>query len=362
MAQVAYITRVSIPNKVAQAAQITSMCKAFNDLIGDEFVLVSPTKEINSLDHLTFSRKIINLKTKHKILRNILFSSKVFLFLRKNKVEHIYTRDILIAFMTLTFFKIPTCYEAHQPMRNRTSKLLQKIISKNKLYRLITITQSLKKYYENKISFTNKINVVPNGVYFSDYQNEKSKKTLRKELNLPADVFVIAHTGSLFENRGFEKFEVILKNFPKVKLIQIGGKPNDVKKIKLQLIKYDNIEFIDYVPKNIVVKYQLAADALLYLTTENSPIYWCTSPNKIFEYMATKNPILAPNIGSISEILNETNSFVFDLKNDDDLISKIRILIDDENQTITENAFIEVEKKYSMEARVKKISRIMTNK
>lgn len=362
MALVAYITRVSIPNKVAQAAQITSMCKAFNDLIGNEFILVSPEKKINSLDSIDFSRKIIPLNTKQKILRNILFSIKVFMYLTKNKIEYVYTRDVLIAFITLTFFKIPTCYEAHQPMRNKTSKFLQKIISQNKLYNLITITRSLKKYYENRFSFTNEIAVIPNGVYFSDYQNEKTKETLRRELNLPIDSFIIAHTGSLFENRGFDKFEVILKNFPKVNLIQIGGNLDDINKLKLKLKKYENIDFVSFKPKSIVIKYQLASDALLYLTSEDSPIYWCTSPNKIFEYMATKNPILAPNIGSIPEILNHTNSFVFDLNNDDDLINKIRILINGNNEIVAEKAFREVKENYSMEARVKKISKIMSNK
>ena len=360
MIKIAYITRVAIPNKVAQAAQITSMCKSFHDSLGNDFILVSPAKEIDPIDRIIFNRKIIRLNTKHKILRVIIFSLKTFFFLVKNKVEHIYTRDILISLISTIFFRIPTCYEAHQPMRSFPAKLLQSIVAKNKFYKMVTITKSLKVYYKKRFSYKNGIKVIPNGAYLEDYQINKTKTELRNELSISLNDFVIVHTGSLFENRGFEKFKVILKNFPNIKLIQLGGGNEDIRKLKLKLLSYENIEFIKYQPKNIVVKYQLAADMLLYLTSEKSPIYWCTSPNKIFEYMATNNPILAPNIGSIPEILNESNSYIFNIDDDSDLIDKIRIIMNNDNNIITKKAFSDILNNYSMAKRVKKIMSLLT--
>jgi glycosyltransferase involved in cell wall biosynthesis len=99
---------------------------------------------------------------------------------------------------------------------------------------------------------------------------------------------------------------------------------------------------------------------LLYLTSEKSPIYWCTSPNKIFEYMATNNPILAPNIGSIPEILNESNSYIFNIDDDSDLIDKIRIIMNNDNNIITKKAFSDILNNYSMAKRVKKIMSLLT--
>ena len=277
----------------------------------------------------------------------------------KNEVKHIYTRDLLISLLSTIFFKIPTCYEAHQPMRSLPSKILQFIVAKNKLYKLVTITRSLKEYYEAKFSYKNEITVIPNGAYLDDYKTTKTKNDLRKELSFSDDDFVIVHSGSLFENRGFEKFKVILKNFPNIKLIQLGGNIEDINKLKTKLNSFKNIKFIEYQPKNIVVKYQLAADILLYLTSEKSPIYWCTSPNKIFEYMATNNPILAPNIGSIPEILNKSNSFIFNIDDDTDLINRITTIINKNNKVITDKAYNEVISNYNMTERVNKIKNLL---
>ena len=198
MIKIAYITRVTIPNKVAQAEQIISMCKAFHDNFGNDFMLVSTSKEDYYLDNLSFNRKIIKIKTTNSILKNIFFSFKIYFFLMKNEVKHIYTRDLLISLLSTIFFKIPTCYEAHQPMRSLPSKILQFIVAKNKLYKLVTITRSLKEYYEAKFSYKNEITVIPNGAYLDDYKTTKTKNDLRKELSFSDDDFVIVHSGSLF--------------------------------------------------------------------------------------------------------------------------------------------------------------------
>tara|TARA_Y100001954_G_C15819233_1_gene609056 strand:- start:2271 stop:3362 length:1092 start_codon:yes stop_codon:yes gene_type:complete len=361
MIKIAYISRVAVPNRVAQAEQILSMSRAFYDILNDDFLLIC-TKTNEDLDRrINFKRKIIDIKTKNKVLRNILFAFKVYLFLKRNKPKYIYTRDILISVVSCIFFKIPTFYEAHQPLRSFYSKFLQYVLSKNKSYSLITITNSLKLYYQKRLNYRNKINVIPNGVYLPDYNVSISKKQIRAELKIEPNDFVIVHTGSLFENRGFEKFKIILKSFPTIKLIQLGGKENDIQKLKLKLFSYPNIEFIDYQPKNIVVKYQLAADILFYITSTMSPIHWCTSPNKIFEYMSTKNPILAPRIGSIVEILNDSNSYLFDINNDNDMIEKIKKIMNLKNDEVVNNAYDEVKNIYSMEKRVQKILRLSKN-
>tara|TARA_B100002019_G_scaffold281407_1_gene285419 strand:- start:10841 stop:11932 length:1092 start_codon:yes stop_codon:yes gene_type:complete len=361
MTKLAYITRVAVPNKVAQAEQITSMSKAFHDILGEDFVLVSTTKKGEIDDRINFKREIIEVRNKNKFFRNIFFSFYVYFFLKRNKFKSIYTRDILISFITTFFFKTPTFYEAHQPVRSFSSRVLQYIVSKNKYFNLITITRSLSAYYNNRFDYHNEINVIPNGVYTADYNTYKTKDQIRSELNIPKEDFIIVHTGSLFQNRGFEKFQVILRNFPNIKLIQLGGRKADIEKLKNKLSSFSNINFIEYQPKNIVVKYQQAADILFYITSKSSPIYWCTSPNKIFEYMLTKNPILAPKIGSITEILDVSNSYLFDFNDDDDLINKIDLIINNNNISVVNKAYNQVQNFYSMEKRAHKILSLLSN-
>jgi glycosyltransferase involved in cell wall biosynthesis len=357
--KVAYITRVTIPNRVAQAEQIMSMSRAFGIFMKDDFLLVSPTNKSRKLEKPIFNHHTIYIKTTHIILRNLVFGIKIFKFLKNNKIDYIYTRDILIAFIATRFFKITTAYEAHQPIRGKVAKFLQKSVSSNEKFKLVTITNSLKEYYNNLFSYKNKINVITNGVFFEDYSNVIQKEDLRKELNIPEDKFIIVHTGSLFQNRGFEKFEIILANFPNLLLYQLGGKPKDIELLKSKMKDYKNIKFIDYQPKELVVKYQKSADALLYLTSTKSPIYWCTSPNKIFEYMATKNPIIAPKIGSIPEVLNDENSYLFNLDANESLLATIKEVINRKDNNKALKAYDEVANNYSMEKRVEKITEIL---
>jgi glycosyltransferase involved in cell wall biosynthesis len=54
--------------------------------------------------------------------------------------------------------------------------------------------------------------------------------------------------------------------------------------------------------------WQKAADALVLPNTAKEDISkYYTSPMKLFEYMASRRPIVATNIPSITEIINEEN-------------------------------------------------------
>ena len=94
--------------------------------------------------------------------------------------------------------------------------------------------------------------------------------------------------------------------------IQVGGSESSLIYWKNTYKKYDNIIFIKQEQQNTVHKYQLASDILFYGLTRKSPIYWCTSPLKIFEYFACEIPILTTNIGSLKEIINESNNLIYD--------------------------------------------------
>ena len=61
----------------------------------------------------------------------------------------------------------------------------------------------------------------------------------------------------------------------------------------------------------MIRKYQCAADFLFYIITEKTSTYWCCSPLKLPEYMASNTPIIASTIGSISEFLDENTCFPF---------------------------------------------------
>ena len=75
--------------------------------------------------------------------------------------------------------------------------------------------------------------------------------------------------------------------------------------------------------------YLKATDTLVLLNSEKTEILknWI-SPIKIFEYMASKKPIIDSNLPSIREILNENNAILVNSDNSEDLAISINIALE----------------------------------
>ena len=82
------------------------------------------------------------------------------------------------------------------------------------------------------------------------------------------------------------------------------------------------------------------------------------SPLKMFEYMASKRPIVASDLESVREILNDTNSILVAPDDPHDLANGLgKALSNIENsKRITDSAF-EDAKNYTWGARVEKIKK-----
>jgi glycosyltransferase involved in cell wall biosynthesis len=68
-----------------------------------------------------------------------------------------------------------------------------------------------------------------------------------------------------------------------------------------------------------------------------------TSPLKLFEYMASRRPIVASNLPSLMEILEDKkNSILFEADNERDLAEKINYCISNDMTYIVDNAYKDV--------------------
>jgi len=170
-----------------------------------------------------------------------------------------------------------------------------------------------------------RILVAHDGVDVERYERFRgiNKQALRKELGLPVGQTVIVHAGSMYEGRGLELFEVAASAFKDIHCVGVGGRPEDVRRMKERFRNYDNVVFVGHKQQDEVARYELAADLLFLPMTRRNPIWWCSSPLKLFEYMATGRPILASVIGGVSEILNESRALVFDPDHPESLLRRI---------------------------------------
>jgi glycosyltransferase involved in cell wall biosynthesis len=348
-----YITRVDISSSAAQGVQIDAMCQEFDNQI-NEFKLISAYPQ---------DKKIVNYKW-DKILLGIKFRYLQFIIkssfkIIKEKPTHIFTRDIVVAFV-FSFFNKKVIYEAHKEPRTKTANFMINYLKSKSNFLLVTISTALKNHYINKYSFeANKILDIHDGVFLKPYHEIKDikKDDIRKELNLPLDKLLVVHTGSLHKGDDAKLFKSIIDNFHDMLFVQVGGKENDIKEYKEFYKNNKNILFIPHQNHKNIIKYQMSADILFYALDDKNKLWWCTSPLKIFEYMATNIPIIASNIGSVAEIINQNNAIIYNPKDEKSIINAIEYFLNNKEKSIQKsyNSLKDIKEKYTWEKRVNKI-------
>ena len=123
-----------------------------------------------------------------------------------------------------------------------------------------------------------------------------------------------------------------MKNLPIEKdtvLKRVGGIQEEVKEFRGRH-QAENIVMAGQKPHNEIPLYLAAADVLVLPNSAKAvnPRYqvyatYDTSPLKLFEYMASRRPIVASGLPSIKEILNESNAVLFEPDNSDSLVRGI---------------------------------------
>lgn len=175
--------------------------------------------------------------------------------------------------------------------------------------RVIMISDSQASLFHNILP--RNYNIITNGFDQEDYE--------LTEIPLPDEKFSIAHIGSLVPARNprvlWEVLGELSRNSPEFATdleIKLVGKTDfsvieDLKKEGL----IHNVNKIDYLPHDDVVKIQFQSRILLLLinNTQNAA---AILTGKFFEYLAVQRPILCigPVTGDAAKILKETNSGV----------------------------------------------------
>src|SRR3989338_4060167 len=114
-----YITNVQIPAADAQSVQVESMCDAFAETLGNDFLLVSPNTKENAHSLKLFQWRRVNivhwLPRSFRYLHLILSSIAIVL---KFKPDLIYSRDIGVVCI-YTLFGVRSVYEMHKPFETK---------------------------------------------------------------------------------------------------------------------------------------------------------------------------------------------------------------------------------------------------
>ncbi len=369
-----YLASQRLPTEKAYGRQISKMCSKFAEIQGVSLELIYPTRR-NPIKKDFFD--YYGIKKNFKItkiwapdfylpgrldilafsLKNLLSALILAKAVLARAADVIYSRDELPLFM-LSFFRNNLVFEAHKMQSSRSFMYCR---FKKKKLKIVAITRSLKEEFV-KIGFDpDNILVAPDGVdaeiLEKEEKNPSDAEAARKILNLPLAQKIAVYTGSLYAWKGVYCLADAARLAPEVFFMVVGGdEQGDETKFRSYLKEknINNVKVTGYVNSEKTVRNYLAASDVLVLpnTAKDKVSEKYTSPLKLFEYMAARRPIIASDLPSLREVLNQKNSILVEPDNAQALADGIKKIINDQRLAvdISRVAFEDV-KKYTWEKR-----------
>jgi len=358
MQKIIYIANTRMPTEMAHGLQIMKMCEAFvkngveleliipkrfkiSDL-GDPFKYYKVEKIFKIKKIFCFDLTPLNrfLGPISFLIQSLSFSFFVSIYLLFKKTDIIYSRDRFGL-----FFRKNIIFEMHKFYKSTPVSILKKI------KKIVVISRGLKKDLDKK--GIKNILVAPDGVDLKDFD----VKADRKKLKLPLDKKLVLYTGHLYNWKGVKTLALASKYIDGL-VVFIGGIKwylSDFKKfVKKESL---NVLILGHKDYSLIPFYLSCSDCLVLTGTLKSAVSKkYTSPMKMFEYMASKRPIVASNLDSFKEILNDKNSILVESDNEKALASGINKVLNNKNlaENISSQAYLDVQK-YSWDNRAKKI-------
>ncbi len=183
---------------------------------------------------------------------------------------------------------------------------------------IIVITNFLKSRLMDHGIDPEKILVSHDGVNLNDFKDIMSQTESRQKLKIDLDKFYFGYLGTL-KTMGMEKgvktgidsLAFLPKNFV---FYVIGGDPIDVgfyKNYAESVGKADRVIFTGRIPVRDRELYVGACDIMVAPFPVHEHYSYYMSPLKIFEYMASKRPIIVTDLPSLREVLKDKETGLF---------------------------------------------------
>ncbi len=333
--KLAYLANIRLPTEKAHGAQIMNMCAAFASqkrgmtqtnarTYADEtndVTLVVPWR-LNMLkdDPFVFYgvprnfsiRKIFVadflalpfLKQLGFVLESMSFIKALWWHLLFNTYDAYYTRDLAVAAGLWT--RTPLFYEIHS-LPERGNWLHRRAWRRAK--GIVVISDGLRKAL---IAFgvpEQKILLARDAVDMKKFYITATRDECRAKLNLPADKKIVVYTGHLYDWKGADVLAGATAELPPdTRVYIVGGTVADTEAFRRRFVSA-NLHVLGWRNSSEIPLWLKAADVLVLPTSGKTAIgARYTSPMKLFEYMASATPIVASDLPSIREVLQESQA------------------------------------------------------
>ena len=307
-----YVANIRLPTEKAHGVQIMKMCEAFarqgaavelvvpnrhTHITGDPFAYYGVEENFSIvrlpvIDSVSFGRFGFLLET-------LSFAVSGFFHVRGKYADAIFGRDETILF-PLSFLSVRRIiWETHTGAWNYFARRMSLRAS-----HIVAISEGLKNFYLKHGVAEEKIIVAHDGVDLSDYEISLSQKEARAHLGLPNEKRIALYVGRLDGWKGVDTLYASAHFLPEdIMHVVIGGDDKDLGMLREM---HPKVRFLGYRPYTELARNLRAADVLVLPNNGKNEISVSfTSPLKLFAYMAAGLPIVASDLPSLREILDE---------------------------------------------------------
>lgn len=366
---IVYLMEARLPTERAYGYAVMKMCEQFAAL-GHSVTLIGPRKQsplhdnpfeyygieknfeytqVPAFDFLSKATRIGSVAYWLDLV-SFIFSFSVSKGSLIRNADVLYTRNYHIA-LFLSGHK--TVLELHDlPSRNT---LFTRVAKRMKT--IITISHGLRDEIMEMIPSI-RASVAPDAVDLKRFKSLPEKSDARAALGLPVGKHVALYAGHFYPWKGVTTLADAAQELDKETLtVLVGGVDPDLADVKKRSANSTQVRIFPFQEPSALNNFFASADLLILPNSAmNSIASVYTSPLKLFEYMATGKPIVASNVSSLREVLNEGNAFFFKPDDPADLARVIRYVLThpEEGQKRAARALTDVQE-YTWENRARYI-------
>lgn len=224
-------------------------------------------------------------------------------------------------------------HEAHSLPR-RTAALFRALLKK--VSKFVALTDALKDELARRGVSAERIFVAPDAVDFEQFNISASANDCRKKFGLPPDKIIAMYTGHLYGWKGTDAIFGAAERLPNALFVCVGGTAEDAARFRKEAAERSiaNLRLVGHTAHANIPKYLKAADVLLLPNSAReviSALY--TSPLKLFEYMASRRPIVASDLPSLREVLDESTAMFFTPDDAQSLADSIELVLEHKEES-----------------------------
>lgn len=222
------------------------------------------------------------------------------------------------------------------------------------MHHIVAVSDQVRKYFiQNRHIPKHKISTIHYGVDLEHFN--KNNKSIRKEIGLNENDIVLAMVGHLSEVKGHkylvEVLPSLISTYPNLHLIIAGDGP------KRQILQkqIDNLGIQSHVHflgvRSDIADLMCSGDVFVL------PSLYEGLPNVVLEAMASSVPIVASDVGGVSElVINEKTGFLFEAKNTAQLKESLEKLLTSKKRrkTMGRNCRTRIENYFSIDFEIER--------